>query len=569
MGRAKVTMPIDGMEGWFMVADDLGNSYPVQSAVADFNFVAGEHYRLFVPDGRYSPCDSRLLPYRTSKRWASASELAKSKPATASAMYLWGERMGGAYALDRKKVISKIAYGLAYFQDASCALLPQEHSYSVGDCVAVIHDLKDEKNCLLPRDGEPWVAGYGCGQKPKTGCASRNESWSGYSPSTADIENGGGHPNEEDDHPGYFIFSKIKTDPLDYEVWDNGSFQINRWDVKLSDIYVKEGFPFGIPAGIAVNGGSLAVETAVLEEGFTVARDDYASVKFPRPIYFQKSDSPIIISPPVAVSSEVSIPLFCSGKDLNMSVNLFTSDTYDHYIDVDGYGTGLQLPACMILTFSKAPYPDYLDGSTINTSWYTSEPGMPAYSSVCEVNLDLHFSLLYVSPGSADFSSLRTSLPSAHNGRFGLFRSKPRRDAEGHPIGFASGLLTDMAFNVPMSGDENDFDNIGNLLMRCFDSGGADVTPPPSPSGEYGVFPGYFEINSGSDVIRNIAADFSAAYPFVFNEEVNPERIFPKLSKISFYAQGKIHDIDYSPGGVSFRANPVKLECKNLEFFYL
>ena len=569
MGRAKVLTQMDSMPDWYLVVDDLDNSYPVQSAVAGFEFKPDEHYRLFVPDGKYNPCDFRLLPYKTSKRWSSANELVKSKPATASALFLYKEKMADHQKQDRKKVINKIGGDVAYFSDASCASLPAEHSYSKGDCVAVIHDMKDRDNCLLPQNGDPWVAGYGCGQKPKTGCASMLEGWNSYNPSTANIENGGGFPNPDDNHSGEFTFIKVKGDELEYKVWDGNHFKINRWDVKLSDVYVKEGMPFGIPVDVSIYGGSLRIETFSLEEQYTTWKDDYASKKFPRPLYFQKSDSPIIISPPVIVSSELNLPLQCSGKNLNMLVNLQTEDAYNHYTDVDGNNTGLQLPACMILTFSKSPFPDFLDGTSINSNWYTSNPDIPKYSSVYEVNLDMPFRLIYVAPGNRDYSSLRTELNSAVNGNYGLLRTEPRRDANGRFLNFASGLLTDMSFNVPMSGCENGFDDIGNLSMRCFDFNGLDVTPERSASGEHGVFPGYFEINSDLNVIRNVMDDFSSAFPFVFNDLLNPKQIRPKLKSVTYYAQGKIYDIDGTAEGVSFRANPVTLECKNLEYFYL
>jgi hypothetical protein len=467
---------------------------------------------------------------------------------------------------DGTRVVKAISYGTpmqegrASFVGGGCAAIPDgdEDLYIVGDCVAVIHDVKeaDDGDCLLNYDGEPWVAGFGCSESPRPSCAPLVENWNRYGAGEAEFTD------------GVYRFEKESA----------GENEIGWWEAVVSEIYISEGGPSGPPYGgsydppatVSAN-GFLSMESATIElEDISGALDDELVSTYPVPVYSRKNlASPAVLSPPVTVSHPAGRNLICGGGHLKMTVNLLTEDTHGHYSSADGeYNTGLQLPSCLVLTFSASPYPNYLDGTSINPNLFGYDGnGKPLWASVEECNLDKKFKLVYAAPGTQDFGNLRSSLSGSGNGRYGLYTARPRRLSGG---GVKKISIVDQVdrskFNIPMDDHENGFSSVEGLMTRVFESDGYDITPTPRMAGAAGVFPGFFEITSGSSVTRDIYGDFISAYPFMANAGINVTGKLPRLSTTTFYVQGKVYPSDVS--NLIFNANRSRLECREFELFY-
>ena len=561
MARATVLSSVSGKPDWYLVEDDLSVRYEVQSGVASFDYRSGEDYRLFVPDSEYNPCSFRLLPFKTSRRFVSAADLADEMPASAAALYFYSDKIRELALHDKKRTISRVTPGIAFFEEGGCAKIPEgdDGLYGTGDCVAVLHDTQptmEGEQCIMPGIVDAWVAGFACDQTPRAlsspdSCSGLNEQFYGYPARDADLASGS------------FCFEK--RGPKKGE--------ITQWDISTGNPYVSDGQPYGAAAEISLN-GSLRIKTAAIDIKPDYYEGQQLESSYPRPtlmpptlgLYAPTTDA--VLSPPVIARASVGKNPICGGRKLKMRVNMLTADERNHYTDVDGFGTGIQLPACLILVFSGSAYPGYLDGSTVNASLYTTgyPDYLPKFASVTECNLDKNFALLYAAPGLRNFSILRESLPSASSpGQYALYRPLPRRQSDGSfaPVGGAVDI-TQRKLNVPTTDPETGLSHLGLLPARCFDYYGADITPPPEYSLSGGLFPGYFEIRSGSDEKRDVYLDFLAAYPFMKNPDINQGGALPTLSAIYFYAQGKV----YRDGNNIWRANRSLFECKKLNFFY-
>ena len=559
MARAVVISPVSGKTDWYLVEDDLGVRYEVQSGVAAFDYRSGGDYRLFVPDGNYDPCGFRLLPYKTSRRFISIADLAGEADASAAVLYFYGDKIRELRLHDKKRTISIVKTSIAFFAEGGCATIPEgdDGLYETGDCVAVVHDLKpataDDK-CITPGVADAWVAGFACDQAPRVysgSCSSLSELFSGYPVKSADMASGS------------FIFDKSDPEKL----------QIAKWTVSTGEPYVSDGQSYGAAAEVTLD-GSFRVQSLAMDIQPYYDEGQKLESTYPRPIlmpptlglYTPTVDA--VLSPPVVAQASIGKQLFCGGEKLKMTANIVTRDEQNHYSDVDGFGSGLQLPSCLLLIFGDAAYPDYLDGSSIDGSLYSS--GAPDYfpliASVKECNLDKSFALLYAAPGSHNFSMLREELPGAiSSGQYALYRPEPRRQADGSfaQVGGAADIAQ-RKLNVPTTDPETGFSHLGLLPARCFDYYGADITPPPDYPSSGGLFPGYFEIASGSDEKRDIYKDFLSAYPFMENRDINVDGILPTLTSVYFYVQGKV----YRDGNNIWRANRSLFECKKLKFFY-
>lgn len=539
--------------------DDLSVRYEVQSAVAGFDYRTGQDYRLFAPDGEYSPCAFRLLPYKTARRFISAAELADRRPASAAALYFYADKMRELAVMDKKRTISGLKPGRAFFAEGGCAAIPEEDDglYGIGDCVAVLHDTMPpsaQEKCLKSGQAHPWVAGFACDQTPRPhsgSCGPLSESFSGYPARIANLAGGS--------------FSFVKPDPAKGKIAD--------WSVSIGEPYVSGGQPYGAAADVTLD-GSLRIKTLPIDIQPDYYEGQQLESTWPRPtlmppslgLYTPTTDA--VLSPPVIAHSSVGKNPLCGGRKLKMTVNMLTADERNHYTDVDGFGTGLQLPACLVLVFSDAAYPGYLDGSSINGGLYTTgNPDyLPKFASVMECSLDKNFALLYAAPGSQDFSILREPLPGAGSpGQYALYRPEPRRQSDGSfaPVGGGADIAQ-RKLNVPTTDPETGFSHLGLLPARCFDYYGADITPTPQHFSSGGLFPGYFEIASGGGEKRDVYRDFLSAYPFMKNPDINASGALPTLGAVYFYAQGKV----YRDSGGVWRANPSLFECKKLNFFY-
>ncbi|GMT42819.1 MAG: hypothetical protein IEMM0002_1230 [bacterium] len=576
MARAWVIQKVSGAADWFVVKDDLGVQHNVQSAVAGFDYATGGQYRLFVPGGKYEPCRFRLLPYKTSKRWRDVADLAKTHPASGAGLYLWGGKKFGSGLHDEAMTVSETHEGHVHFVQGGCAAVPDENQelYQQGDCVAVIRDVVVKDNdgnnmiCATASGGGQWVAGFACDQDPETlayaiSCSKFFEYWSNYLTPYADLINGGGAQPPAQNVSGIFIFNK--TNPVTYE--------IRKWTAQASGVYVDEGHPYGQSATVWA-GDRLLMESAAITREVDYLEGEALKAAYPRPIIMPPAlgnyspTTRAVISPPVIAKTSVGRRLDCKSKLLRMTLNLSTRDERNHYSDLDGLGTGLQLPACVVLIFSEPPYPDYLNGSTINPNLYTTgNPDyLPIYASVKECNLDKPFALVYSAPGMQDFSGLRTEYPGAGlPGQYALIRPLPRRDENGSY--YAINGVTDILrykFNAPMDDMENSFASAG-LHTRCFDYYGGDISPAPDAFPSGGFFPGFFEIADQTNVTRNIYDDFMAAYPFMNNPLIkNSDGKLPTLTEALFYLQGKV----YRDADSQWAANKTTLECQKFEFFY-
>jgi len=561
MARATIISPVSGKTDWYLVEDDLDVRYEVQSAVAGFGYRTGEDYRLFVPDGEYHPCAFRLLPYKTSRRFISADELADSRPASAAALYFYAEKMREFAVMDKKRTINAIKPGVAIFEEGGCAKIPESDDglYGIGDCVAVLHDLEPataDDHCITPGVAEAWVAGFACDQTPRAlsssgSCSTLSEQFTGYPTRNADLAGGS------------FTFEKPGP----------AKGRIAKWIVSTGGPYAGDGQPYGAAANVSLD-GSLRIKTLAIDIQPDYYEGQQLESSYPRPTLMPPTlgmyapTTEAVLSPPVIAQASVSKNPLCGGRKLKMTVNILTADERNHYTDVDGYGSGLQLPACLVLVFSDSAYPGYLGGSTVNGNLYTTgyPDYQPKFASVMECNLDKNFALLYAAPGGRNFSILRETLPGAGSpGQYALYRPEPRRQADGSfaPVG-GNVDIAQRKLNVPTTDPETGFSHLGLLPARSFDYYGADITPAPQYFSSGGLFPGYFEIASGGDEKRDIYVDFLAAYPFMKNPDINAGGALPTLGAVYFYAQGKV----YLDGGNVWRANPSLCECKKLNFFY-
>ncbi len=544
MARAKVISMVEGRPDWYLVEDDLGVSHKVQSGIKGYEYKTGVEYRLFTPNGKYKPCSFRLLPYKTSRRWTDVSLLAKANPATAVGYYFYSDKMLKSESQDLSKVVSGVKKGRLSFVGGGCASINDSVDYQIGDCVAVIHDKIDplDPDCLLSGNAEPWVAGFGCSQSPRR-CSSRYEFWRNYLTPSADLSG-----------DGKFTFKKTAPEKN----------EIDSWNSKTAGVYINEGMSYGIPATVWA-GDALRMRSLPLQaNGISSVEEDALRLIYPAPMLERKYDAdPLIVSPPVVTEKSISRPLLCGEKELFMSVNLLTQFDYEAGL---GYDSKLQLPACMVLIFNKSPWPDYLDGSRINSSLYSYPNGSDKYGTVFENNLDRNFKLVYTAPGTQDFSYARGAYPGvSRDKQHALFRPTPIRTAEGSYLNSPppSGRLW---YNVPMDDDLVSFGKAGELHYRCFNYDGADITPANPAPWSYGLHPGYFEIGMQTSVTRNIYRDFLAAFPFMANPDINLEGNFPSLSLVTFYLQGNVA----KPSGEfdPYYPNPAKLECQRIEFFY-
>ncbi|MEE8483047.1 MAG: hypothetical protein V3S46_00485 [Nitrospinota bacterium] len=563
MARAKVIAPVPEKPDWYTVEDDLGKRYDVLSALPGYGFKIGRMYRLLVPGGMYITCKFRLLSYQTGKRWTDVGEFSKTRPASAAFLFLNRDNLAEDPHSDAAKKVKEVFSDRLTFEGGGCARIAEDDvtEYAIGSCVGVIYDQKpptSEGKCPKTAKGAvPTVAGFGpCPEESGDGeseCPVLYEYFSNYNPPMADYING--------EKLGYHYF--IKERPRANE--------ITNWTIRGDFIYQKEGFPYGEQASVWM-GDWLRIDSNPFEiyPADSEERDALRS-RYPRTVYMPRNNqsSPVVLSPPVIAKTSVNMDMACTGSGgtgdthLKMTVNLLTDDTEGHYANEDGYGTGLQLPGCMILVFNKRPYPAYLDGSTINKDLFSYEK----FSSVKECNMDMNFKLVYAAPALlTDFSEIRQANPlGSGNGQYALLTAVPRRTPAGSY--WAVNTAYEKArykFNVPMSDPYISFWNCGFLLMRCFDYDGIDVTPAPPASTTGGAFPGFFEISRQNSITRNLYDDFMAAYPFMKNPLINPNMDLPRLSEVYFYLQGKVFRDEDS----KWYPNPTKLECQRLEFFY-
>lgn len=561
MGRGRIIAPVDGKPNWYLVRDDLGVQHEAQSAVDGFAYAVGKEYRLFTPGGRYDPRAFRLLPYTTSHRWRSARETAATHPATAAAMFIHSDKLLTHQPQDKTRTIQTIAGNSAYFTEGGRAtLLPgAEALYQPGDSVAVIHDPIPGANEFCIKKGPPqkaWVAGTATGPaKPAdSGCSPLDENWIGYN-GAADLLNGGASSPPSPATPGTFIYRKTLSTPN----------TIKEWFVEMAGCYVTGSAPYGALCA-ATASGTLALDAGAAE--FLPGAAAYAALtyRYPRPILMppQYTGHTTILAPPVAASATVNRKLKCGARELRMALSLTTEDTYNHYTDVDGSGSGLMLPGCMILIFDKAPA-DYLGAAAINPGLMQDGGGNNIYNSVYETNFDQPFKVVYARPGSADFSSIRTGMAGFTTpGHYALNRPIPRR-TPGNGTTPITATLFRNKYNAPMDDPETGFGAYGQLLTRVFDGAGNDVTPSP-PAGSYcgGYFPGFFELPAAMPSTVNLCHDFLAAYPFMANPAINPTGALPRLKRIVFYAQGKI----WFTGNGDIGGNPARVRCGGISLHH-
>jgi len=551
MGRAKIISAVSGKPNRYLVEDDLGKSYEVESSVDGFNYVAGKYYRLFTPDGEYRPSAFRLLPYSTGKRWKTVADIGRDYPATASAHFFYKDQMALREKRDRNRTVAKVLPGKLKFTDGGCAKVADSSFYKPGDCVAVIHDkpVAGDPDCLSSGRGDPWVAGFGCNQSPAPACPSLFEHWNSYPNPSADLSS------------GEFVFRKPTPNRN----------EINGWQAKVAKVYAAAGQPYGAPATVLAD-GALKMDSLPIELAYVDSQTDTTIFStYPSPIPFRVGFwDPMIFSPPVIVRNNFSLGLECGGKPLLMTVNLLTQDVQDY--GIGGFPTeprGLQIPSSMILVFGGKPWPDYIKTANINAHLYEFPNGSPKYASGWENNLDRSWKLVYTAPGSRNFSNFRGSFAGTGAGQYGLYMPTPGRTAYGsykQPSQSFSHFRN--KFNAPMSDFEIGFNFETELYFRVFDVNGTDITPPTVTGFDFGMHPGYFEIPAQNNIHRNVRDDFLSAFPYMANPAVNPSGNLPSLTAVVFYVQGKIYQTGFDPLEPNWRANPSKLECQALEFAY-
>jgi len=552
MGRAKIISAVSGGPNRYLVEDDLGKSYEVESSVDGFNYVPGEYYRLFAPDGEYRPSAFRLLPYRTGKRWKTVADIGQDNPVTAAAHFFYKDQMALREKRDKNKTVSAALPGKLKFTDGGCATVADSSLYKPGDCVAVIHDkpVAGDPNCLSSGRGDPWVPGFGCSQSPSPACPSLFEHWNSYPNPSADLS------------IGEFVFQKPNPNKN----------EINGWQAKVAKVYTDNGQPYGAPATVLAD-GVLKMDSLSIELPFVDSQTDATIFStYPAPIPFRVGYwDPMIFSPPVIVRNDFALGMECGVKPLKMTVNLLTQDVQD--FGVGGFPTeprGLQLPSCMILVFGGKPWSQYIKTANINAHLYEFPSGSPKYASGWENNLDRSFKLVYTAPGSRNFSNFRASFPGSPGpGQYGLYMSTPMRTTSGSYKQSSKSFSQFRAgYNSPMSDFEIGFNFETELYFRVFDFNGTDITPVSVPDRSYGMHPGYFEVSDQSNVVRDIRADFLSAFPYMANPAVNPSGSLPSLAAVIFYVQGNIYQTGFDRLTPTWRANPSKLECQTLEFTY-
>lgn len=571
MGRALVLAPVDGKPDWYLVQDDLGVRNQVQSGIEGYPYAVGKEYRLFTPGGVYDPRFFRLLPYGTARRWRSARQTAATHPATASAMFINNDKLRTHQRQDRIATIASIqrfgADTTAVLNEGGRAIIPPADAlagfYQPGDPIAVIHDPIPGGNDFCIKKGPPkkaWVAGTALGPpKPRDpGCSPLTEDWIGYS-GPADLVNGGSSepPPPSPATPGKFTYKKTLFAPN----------TIREWKLSMADCYLPDAATYGAPC-TATAAGTLALDAGAAELLPGAAAYTDLTHRYPRPILMpaQYTGHTSVIAPPVvAVSPSLNRKLQCGTRELHMTVSLTTEDTHDHYADVDGTGSGLMLPGCMILIFDKAPFPDHLGAEAVNAGLIQDGAGNNIYHSVYETNLDQPFKLVYARPNAADFSRIRTGIAGfTGTGHYALNRPVPRRTPNNGTTPITATLFRHK-YNAPMDDPETGFGAYGQLLTRVFDGAGNDITPTP-PAGDYcgGYFPGFFELPAAMPATVNLYRDFLAAYPFMANPAMNASGTLPRLKRIVFYAHGKI----WFPGNGDIGGNPVRLRCGGLNLYH-
>ncbi|MBI5178816.1 MAG: hypothetical protein HZA04_06110 [Nitrospinae bacterium] len=574
MARAKVIEPVSGKPGWYLVEDHLGVRYTVQSGVDGYDFLAGEEYRLFAPGGVYNTNSFRLLPFKTARRWRSATELASTHPATSAALLLYADKIRQHAPQDREATVRSVRTGRLVFEEGGYAKITAEEEtyYQKGDTVAVIHDTPtDGPSCLKSARGDSWTAGFAGKQTPRVKtaqdhalCSPFIEHWNSYPVGAVDFFDPTGSV------PGASYL--IKQNPLPNEAqW---------WLTQTASQYISAGMPYGQPA--AVSAGNRLVMEAPCHQ-LPPITDWTAWVGFsrgalkPRPIimpgHAETGIYGAFVSPPVVVRTSARRKLVCHGKPLIMRINLATEDTHNWYQYMQGASgapySGVSLPACMALVFNETPS-KYLNAGAIKQSWWQDVYGRNRYATEDYTMMKKRFKLVYSAPGMADFAFARAPHPNPlANGQFALARAIPRYELGAGPGGVwvDNGDRRTMC-NVPMDDPDTGFNDMGQLLTRCFDADGTDVTPPRWNVDMGGFFPGYFEIPSGSDTQRDLRADFLAAYPFMGNPDVNPSGGLPLLEEIWFYAQGRVALKERQGAYSVFQPNPTRLTCKLLELFF-
>ncbi len=549
MGRAKIISAVSTNR--YLVEDDLGDRYEVESSVDGFNYAIGEYYRLFAPNGEYRPSAFRLLPYKTGKRWKTVSDIGADNPGTASAHFFYKDQMALREKRDKNKTVSAVLPGALKFTDGSCASVADSSLYKPGDCVAVIHDKPvtgDPADCLSSKNSNPWVPGFGCNQSPTPACPSLFEHWNYLSPS-----------------------ANLSSGEFDFQKPNQMKNEINNWKAKVAKVYADAGQPYGAPATVGADGtlkmNSLPIELAYIDS--QTDTDIFNSYGAPIPFRIGFWDT-MIFSPPVIVRNDFALGIECGVKPLKMTVNLLTQDVHDY--GIGGFPTdprGLQLPSCMILIFGGKPWPQYIKTENINANLYTDGAGNPKFASGWENNLDRSWKLVYTAPGTRNFSNFRTNFPGAAVGQYGLYMSTPMRTAVGsykQPNQSFSQFRA--GYNSPMSDFEIGFNFETELHFRVFDVNGADITPVAVPDRSFGLHPGYFEMPEQSNIVRDIRADFLSAFPYMGNSSINPSGNLPTLTAVIFYVQGKMYQTGFDPLAPTWNANPSTLECQTLEFAY-
>lgn len=557
MVRAWIAGSGEVADQW-VVRDDLGNSYTVASGVPGFAYTIGREYSLFAPDGKYDTSTFVLYPYRTNRRWRDVGELTKTHPATAALVYMQKDKFSAAVPHDAVRIIQDVHTGYVTFQGGGCAplLSGQQDIYQTGDVVNVGNDVYASAEFSSPAPSGAGTAGckktgdapfiLGFKDPNASACGELREFWTNYMTPSADLINGGGASDPTMNAPGVFIFNKTLPPPR----------QFTRWEAHVSADYIQQGFPQGAPGSVWCS-NPLRITADVLPV-YVGGIDDIRALGYIYPVPTLRTDYvSAYLTPPIAVFSPASLNMECMGNSLKMTVNLKTCDALNNYDNAPSNSpAGLSLPACMVLVFGGTPG-QHIPAGNINPNWYLNS-GVPEWNSAADVNLNANFKLVYAAPGIQDFSRLRVTHPFATvPGAYALRRSIPYR---GIPV--MPEVLREF-FAAPMNAPQTGFSQPGQLLARCFDSGGGDVTPAYDAYGLGGYFPGYFEVASAIPEYRDLRADFLAAYPFMASGLINPSGALPSLSSVYFLAQGRTK---HNTG--AFEPNPSTLECQNLSFYY-
>lgn len=571
MGKALVLAPVEGKPDWYLVKDDLGVQYQVQSGVEGYPYAIGKEYRLFTPGGLYEPRFFRLLPFGTARRWRSARATAKTHPATAAAMHLYNDKLITHQIQDRTATIESIQpYGAdttAVLVEGGRAIIQPADAevglYGPGDSIAVIHDPIPGVNEFCLKKGppkRPWVAGTGGKGPPKPHdpeCRRLNENWSGYS-GVADLSSGSA------------VMEKAGSE----------SNVVRKWTVYQAPGYTRHQSQYGALNTVSGQGGlAMSSQSAFFYQPQSDQFNNMIGMPCPALMPLQYDPYGNFWCPPVVAIADTPRKLVCGKKELWMNIsNLQTFAAFENFSQWGGGAAdmGVQLPSCMILVFNSKPYP-FISESDCNPAVVSYSDGSPAKMSRFETNMDQFFKLVYVRPPNGHpnvFEYLRAPIPgNSHHLRYGLKRSGGRRFPDGsYPVSAELGTGFHYKFNVPMEDPELGFGINGMLLKRCFDVDGVDVTPICTYGDDLdGYFPGYFELPAFNNWDQiNVKDDFLAAYPFMANPARNPLGKMPRLSNIVFWSQGSIADSGLTGyGEPHYQVNPTGLTCDGLSLFYM